>query len=297
MKKIVLSIVISLFLLFQAYSYAAVINNYTTPEMKVAITKYKKGNYTGCMQDCRYVLDRSENPLAYYYLGNCFIKLGRPDLASVFYRQIIKMNAGSILVEYSNKALKCINDPDSCKLDASNSSELDKFIASPPSDGLSPTVRKDFEQKHLDTIRNDINSDKDLDSYSFKKINYDNSIQDLSKIAQAKPTDAEVKAALKVLNDAGINPYDKQQVVSDTQNENTPEAILKQTSQDPELAQLSAFINGGNQSNNKNSMMDMLPYMMMQNKDGSSAYSPQMMQAVIMNSMMNDMNYSLDVNK
>ena len=64
-----------------------------------------------------------------------------------------------------------------------------------------------------------------------------------------------------------------------------------QGAQTPEAAQLSMLMGGNNSSKNNNSMMNMLPYMLAQSKNGSSTYSPQLIQSVIMNSMMTDFNF------
>lgn len=297
MKKKYLLVLIFLFvfLLVHPCSFAKS-GSYVTPKVKIAINKYKVGNYAGCLQDCLRLVYGSEsnNPLVYYYLANCYVKAGKKANALYYYDKVLENNPGTILSEYATNGKKCVGNPASCKLDVNNSSELDKFVASPPYDGLSPYVRKDFEQKHLDSIKNDINADKELDAYSFRKLNYDDSVSTSNKIAQNKPTDADVKAALKVLNDAGVSPYDAQSNVLGPEQQTYSSS---QGYQNPELTQLNAMMGGNNQSGNKNSMMDMLPFMLSQDKNGGSNYSPQLMQAVIMNSMMSDLNYNLNENK
>lgn len=255
---------------------------------KVAIRKYKKGNYTGCLQDCQYIVSfQPKNAMAYYYLAMSYVQAGKQDEAIKAYSKVLSLKPNpkkTHLAEYSQTGIRCLQTPDQCRLVVKKAtpsvdttvqqmSDLDKFIASPPSDGLSKSVREDFRQKQLNNIKNEINSDKDVDDYQLNKLN---EIGSGIKVAQSKPSDDEIKAALKTLNDAGINPY------AQTNNY-----------QNSDLSQVNMLMGGSKD----NSMLNMIPFMLGQNKDGMNNYSPQIMQAVIMNSMMPDFTLNLDKDK
>jgi hypothetical protein len=267
---------------------------------KVAISKYKAGNYSGCLQDCQRIIQfNPSNAFAYYYMAMAYAQAGKKDNAINCYTMVLNLNPNPKLSEYATTGKRCLETPDKCKPELPkappattevNLSDLDKFISSPPADGLSPTVKKDFEQKHLDAVKNEINNDNNVDDYNFRKINNSSTPDSVDKtqekIAQ-KPTDEQIKAALKVLNDAGIN----------TANTNTMTSSYN-SAENPELMEINALMGGNNQSNNNsNSMLNMLPFMLSQNKNGTTNYSPQLMQSVIMNSMTTDFNYNTDDNK
>ena len=258
-------------------------NSVSTP-VKVAIKKYKSGNYTGCLQDCQSIVAKdSKNAMAYYYMAISYVQAGKKDEAIENYSKVLSLKTNSRLSEYATTGKRCLETPDKCVLEdgTNNYAEVDKFLANPLSDGFSETVKKDIEQKDLDSIKNDINNGKELDSYQLK--NNRTLMETKDKIAQNNPNTDEINAALKVLNDAGINPY--------AQSANY---------QNPEQAQLNMLMgeNDGNQSKDNSNMMNMLPFMIAQNnKNGTEGYSPQLMQSVIMNSMMSDFNLDLDKDK
>lgn len=278
MKKYFACLILALAILLQsAPSYAAKTNN----ALKVAIRKYKCGNYTGCLQDCqRIVKTNPSNALAHYYLAISYAQAGKRTEAISSYSRVLSLRPNAELNEYATTGRRCLETPDQCNPDTGNSTspELDRFVES--SNSLSDSVRKDFEQKHLNSIRDEINNGKDMDDYNFQKLN---KIED-NKIAQSKPTDDEVKAALKVLNDAGINPYAQNPMMAGGQSQD-------------QLAQLNMLMGGGSQSMGNSAMMNMLPYMLtqgQQGQQGSNTYSPQAIQAAIMSTMMPNMNFNID---
>lgn len=161
-----------------------------------------------------------------------------------------------------------------------SATDLDKFIARPPADGLSNTVRNDLEQKRLQRLKDDINNN--INNDNFRKINDasgQSTIEKQSEALSEKPTNEKIAEALKILNEAGISPYPQ------TNDYNNPQA-----------AQLAMLMNGNKNVDESNSMLNMLPFMFSQDKNTqNNNYNPQLMQAVIMNSMMSNLN--LDLNK
>lgn len=261
----------------------------TTVPIKIAIKKYKNGNYTGCLQDCQYIIKSNpSSAVAYYYMAMAYVQAGKKDEAIKAYSKVLSLNPNAKLAEYAASGKRCLETPDKCVLetDATTLTEIDKLIAAPFTDGLSNTVRKDFEQKRLDSFKNKINSGKELDDYQLDKLNDASGQQspaEPSKAISKKPTNDEIVAALKVLNDAGLNPYTQQSF----------------NQQNPEVAQVNMLMSGDGQLKNSNSdaMLNMLPFVLSQNKYGTNNYSPQLMQAVIMNSMMPDFNLDLNQSK
>ncbi len=268
--------------------------------VKVAIKKYKAGNYTGCLQDCQRIVRYNPNDaLAYYYMAMSYVHAGRKDEAIGAYSKVMGLSANERLINYAQTGKRCLETPDQCHQDSSTP-ELDRFIANPGTDGMSYTVRKDIEKKSLDSVRNQINNGKEMDSYNFRKFrdfsNQSSKSEETLKLASAKPTEKEIAAAVKVLQDAGLTYSPAQaQVQNQTQMQDVQQ-MQAAIQQNPEYVQLQALLGTGNtnNNNNNNAMLNMLPMMMMQNKDGTSNYSPQLMQAVIMNSMMTDFNFNID---
>lgn len=272
-------------------------------DVKVAITKYRRGNYTGCLQDCQDIINRHpSNSIAYYYMAMSYVQAGQKDKAIQAYGKVLNLPASPFLYKYATKGKVCLETPDQCNPQAPATkevpmSDLDKFINQNSSD-VSPDVRQDFEQKHLNRIKYEINNDKtEIHDSKFRQMDNDSSMKDVDKnanlIAQ-KPNQQEIDKALKTLNDAGIsvdvnNGTSPMQAVQNMQMQNANPV----NPANPDLAQVQALL-GANQSGGNNSMMDMLPSMIIQNKDGKSNYSPQMVQAMIMNSMMSSVNFNVN---
>lgn len=257
----------------------------------IAIKKYKKGNYTGCLQDCQNIVRKNpKNAFAYYYLGMAYTQAGKKKEAVDAYTKVLSLKPSTELLDYAQTGKKCLEDPTQCKMltgsTPDNMNDIDKFISSP--NYQSTTVRQDLMQKHLNSIKNEINSDKELDDYEFRKINRAETNEKIAQAETKKPSEKDIEAALKTLNDAGINPYQNPLMM--------PTANQASGSQNSEMTQINMLMGANNRSNSNDEMMNMLPYMMSQNKDGANNYSPQALQAIIMNSMMTDFNYDLDKN-
>jgi len=301
-KKLVC--LIAVLLLFAQFSCEVMAKGTASNPVRVAIRKYKIGNYTGCLQDCQSIVRRDpSNSVAYYYMAMSYVQAGKKDEAVAAYSRVLNLNPKTRLFEYATTGKRCLETPDKCVLESpkSQSSEVDKFIATPTGGGLSAKVRDDLTDKHLQNVKNEINNNKDIDSYQLRKFkDFTNSRSQIETngdlaMAQKRPSNDEIVAAMKVLNAAGLNPYSQAQQVGAISTDVAQQAVVNpyaQTNnyQNPEMAQLSALMGGNNQPKDSNSMANMIPYMLSQNKNGSNNYSPQMMQAVIMNSMMPDFN-------
>lgn len=288
MKKRLIYLIVTIFLAIQALSLCSYAAS-SSSAMKIAMKKYKAGNYSGCLQDCLNITYHNpQNALAYYYLALSYAQSGNKDKAIAAYAKVLALNPDSTLADYATTGKRCLETPDKCVAegaDTASEAEIDKLLASPNSQGLSSSVRKDLEQKQLNVLKEQINSGKDMDENSMKLLN-DASKESNITTAEApkQPTDEEIVAAMKVLNQAGINPYNQ---VSSYQN---PQAM--------QLQMLQSFNNNPvSNPNDSNAMLNMIPMMMSQSKTGQGNYSPELMQAFIMNTLTGSMNLNSDNNE
>lgn len=234
----------------------------------IAIRKYKKGNYTGCLQDFQNIVRKRPTAIAYYYMAMSYSHAGKRDEAIKCYTKSLALNPSGQLQEYAQAGKNCLENPQQCSVqgNASTMNELDKFIYS-KNTTLSAPVREDFQQKHLDTLRNEMNKRDNMDEYDFR--NY----RDYSNQRSKVPTKEEIKAALEVLQRASYY-----QQPNTTANYNT---------ESPEIAQVRALL-GETQQNSDNSNIEMLPFALAQNKlteqlQNNSNITPQMLQNMLMN--------------
>lgn len=296
MKKSLLLIAALLIISNQVYTdvFAAATSN--SSAVNAAIKKYKNGNYTGCLQDTLNIVSKdNSNAVAYYYMAMSFSKAGKKAEAIKAYGKVLDLKPNSTLFDYATRGKLCLEDPEKCKV-PDESTEMDKMIAAPFGDGLSDGVRKSIEQKQLDAVKTKINSDTEINNYQLKQFkDYSNNRSEAGstdKISQDKePTNDEIVSALRVLNKAGLNPYN--------QTAANPYAQVAGV-QNPEMAQLNMMM-GNNQpnNNNNNAMLNMIPYMLAQKNGQSqnSGYNAQLMQTMMMNSMLPDFNFNTNDNK
>lgn len=295
MKRQVLCLLTALMIVGHApFALAKTTTSYSP--VKYAIKKYKAGNYTGCLQDCQNIVARDpSNTLAYYYIAMSYAQAGKKTEAINAYSKVLTLKPNSQLFEYATTGKRCLETPDQCHVDTSSPSAdpaLDSFIMSPMNNNLAPGVRAEIEKKHLDAIKNEINSGKDVDAYDLRKLNENTTDLKNEATAQKMPSNDEVVAALRVLKAAGLSPLNQQQAAYAN-----PYAVQADAYQSPEMAQVSAMLGNGNNNNSNNNMMNMLPFMLAQNKNGNSGVTQQMMQAMMMNSMMPDFTINTDKDK
>ncbi len=340
-KKIILTILF-IFIAMPAV-FAQDYTQRITPYIAKGIKAYKAGNYIGCIQNIRlHYLNspKEKNQIAAYYLAMSFTQTGNKELATALYKDVIKMNPNNTLGQYAQKGLVCIETPDQCytkvkvtKTENSKESELDRFVNAPYGNGLSSNLNKEIERKRLEKLRKEMNSDEELNKYEFKdfkeysprKSQLENSIDGI-KLASAKPTDAEVLNAIRVLNDAGLGNIaqyaqqkqeaseqasstvaqpEKKEVTSAYKPDLTREEYQQQIQREMMQAQMAAMSQpnigalfgekNSNQNNMmNNNMMNMLPFMMAQQAQNGQqqAISPDIMQAMMFNQMLPNMDFS-----
>ena len=298
MKRNLLLVVAILIVMYQCFSLAIAGTNTVSGPVSIAIKKYKAGNYTGCLQDVQ-VIVRSDpsNTIAYYYMAMSYAQAGQKDQAISAYQNVLNLHPNSVLYTYATTGKRCLETPDKCQ-ETEQLSDIDKMIASPLGDTLSTSVKTSVEKNRLDKIKNEMNNVDEVNNYKLKQFkdftNQRSQADADAKIAsEAKaPTNDEIVAALKVLKKAGLDQ-------SSGYSQMTNPMMMPQNE---ESAQLSMMMGSQNQSgNNNNNMMNMIPFMLAQSKNGQNnagnPYSPQLMQSMMMNSMLPDFNFNTNDDK
>ena len=244
----------------------------TTTDMANAIQKYKAQNYVGCLQDTQEITAKDPaNALAYYYMGISYVQIGEKDKALDAYSKVIALSSNTTLTEYAQRGELCINTPDECK--SKKSSELEeklndeyyKFINS--TKDISKEVSDKLDEIQIEIMKQQINKEVDKKS--------------------AVPSNDEIAQAVKTLAKAGINPI--------TAQNNTFLQAQQAMMQNPEYMQLQMLL--GNNNNNGNDFMNMLPYFMTQNTDKKSNISAESIKNMMMSSMIGNLNTTFDLDK
>lgn len=308
--------------------YSNSMQYYPNATQKSAIAKYKSGNYTGSLQELYTIIKRDpSNATAYYYLAMVYTKIGEIEAAKSCYQMVINLNPNDTIVDYAQRGKSCLIDSTTCGIEATvddkvdeTLDELDKFIQDPFNNGFSKELNDQLRQKQLDKLQNKMNRGMPLTEEDMKKLEEFNKTEGITtdKLAMADdmPSNDEIINAVQVLKRAGLNistemPEEREvkpmkgvatsvpAKVEDIE-ETTPHTAqipaqpaqaVQQPQQnyytpDPQIQQMSMMLNNGN-ANNSDPMMNMLPYMMQNN---GKNMDPQMIQALMMNSMMNSLN-------
>lgn len=288
----------TLVIMCQCFTLASAATSKISGPVSIAIKKYKAGNYSGCLQDVQSIVKRDpSNSIAYYYMAMSYAQAGKKDEAIGAYQKVLNLRPNAVLFTYATTGKRCLETPDKCH-ETQELTEIDKMVASPYGDGLSDSVKVQVEKKRLDLIRNEMNANDEINNYKLKQFkdftNQRSQAAPENKIvAEDKmPTSDEIVAALKVLKKAGLDQ-------SGGYSQMTNPMMVPQNA---ESAQLSMMLGSQNQSgNNNNNMMNMIPFMLAQSKNGQSGagnpYSPQLMQTMMMNSMLPDFNFNTNDDK
>ncbi len=224
------------------------------------IANYKKANYTGCIQDMEAALKSNPNDiLAKYYLALVYTKIGLKEEAKKYYQLVVDQGNEKMLVDYSKKALTCLDNPQDklCAVSESKDAEMDEFIES--GQFLHPDLVKSMQKRELKDIKENFNSNKfpNMDDYRF-----------INDAKDEVPTDAQIAAAVKVLAKVGYNPAAQ---------------IYNNSYINPQMSQLEMFTNNQNTNNN---FVNLLPYLMAQKNNPNSNISPELIQTMLLNQAM-----------
>ena len=138
--------------------------------------------------------------------------------------------------------------------------ELDKFINAPYGNGLSPQFNEEYKQIQLRTIQ--------------KKMNRESSSEESSNQTRQDAINLDKKSDLDTMKIA----YDTESAYEKLQKD--PEYIRQQR----EIEEISKMF--GNSSSKEGDITDLLPYV---SEQGEKKLSPEVIQALMMQSMMNDL--------
>ncbi len=165
-------------------------------DLNTAISMYKAGNYTGCIQTMEQVLKQDpSNAVAHYYLAISNAQAGRTEEAISHYDTVIRLNTQETLVRYATRGKLCLEDAEKCAANAT----LDDFIHGNRGFDLTNAVKNSIETQKIESIRRDINDNKDIEPARF------NQYKRFSSSAETAPSNDEIVAALRVLQRAGFN--------------------------------------------------------------------------------------------
>lgn len=295
---------------------------YPKATMKSAIAKYKSENYTGSLQELFAIMKKDPtNATGYYYMAMIYTKLGEKEAALGCYQRVIDLNPNDTLVNYATRGKACVNNETACNMtgDVSSASgealdELDKFIQNTTGNGFSKELNDKLRDKQLKNIQNKMNRGIPLTEDDLKKLQEYNKSEgikiDRLAMANDMPSNDEIINAVQVLKRAGLNistempdssskkfkgsatstPAKVEEIQEPQTAQVTPQQPTVQPANyytpDPQIQQMTMMLNNGN-NNNSDPMMNMLPYMMQNEGKGMD---PQVIQAMMMNSMMNSLN-------
>lgn len=132
MKKTVI-IGFMLILMSGLFSFAQAQSEELDPEaIKTAISKYKEGNYVGCISDLRLYTEKDpSSSIAWYYLGNSYMNIAMQDYANKAYDKVIELNDVPILASFSKQAQLCMQDPTRCNYQHYTREEIMELLRDP----------------------------------------------------------------------------------------------------------------------------------------------------------------------
>lgn len=143
-------------------------------------------------------------------------------------------------------------------------SELDKFIEAPYGNCLSPELNKEYKQLQLRKIKDTINQTESTNNKEYNNMN------DIKKFDNQKSDSETIKLAYEI-----------------------PSNVMEEISKDPEyirqkqeMEELNMLLGNDRNNNNRNDMMDLLPYM---SEQGDKKLSPEVIQSMMMQSIMGNL--------
>ncbi len=241
---------------------------YPKASVEQAIYKYKAGNFTECLQQGLSVLIKDpKHPVANYYVGLAFAKVDDKDSAMEYLDRAATLSNNSIFVGYAQEAKQCILGASSC-VETEDEQKITRFIRSSDSSGLTE-LNRERQNQELEIIKKRMNSDKFINE-NFRD----------DRLAMA--SDEEILHAIKTLKDSGVSI-----TVNMAPNYMQDPQMMEQMQQ---MQQMQMFTGGGNNNgnNNFNAAMSLIPMMMMQSEQNGKNIDPQVIQAIMMQSMMPD---------
>ena len=269
---------------------------YPKPNLNHAVQSYKKANYTGTAQELfAYLKKYPKDAKAYYYLAMTLANLGDSDAAIEAYEKVMTLNPGEGLMTLAAKGRDCMTGGPLCAATAAIMQEeepdpLDEFINAPYGDGFSPELKDQMKLKDLENIQKNINRKPELppeDVQQIKEFDEQHSGYEITgekiALADGEVSNDEIVSAINTLRQAGMTVSIQPSVPSAYHN--------------PQMAEMSLML-GNNPNNNNDPMAQMVPYMMQAGtKNGAQNVDPQVIQALVMSSMMNNLDFNTSDDK
>jgi len=277
---------------------------YPNPTLGHAKKSYLEANYTGAAQELFSYLEKNpESAEGFYYLAMTLAGLGDPNAAVEAYEKTITLTNDEGFRQLAAKGRDCITGGPLCSIISEVAQEeeldpLDEFIKAPYGDGFSPELQEKMKLEKLDSIKKNINRKPELDpdevqeikdfdkEYSGeqdKKSSNDNITGE--KLALADVSNEDIVSAINTLRDAGMTV-----TIQPT--------VQPAGYQNAQMAEMSMLLGSGQNNNYNDPMNQMLPYMMQAGSpDGSKNINPQVVQAMMMNSMMGNLDFNTYDNK
>ena len=252
MKKTIIAI-LSVLVLTSFANVSSAKSSTNNSTIASAIRQYKGKNYTqSYLTLSEYVNKDPSNSVAYYYLAMSAAQLGKKNEAIENYNKVLSLSPSGQLEYYAQKGKTCLQDPKKCNAPASKDAELDNFIRGRFGSGFSEEARSIYEKQKIENLMREINREDEISPSKFKEY------KDFS--SQAKPTDEEIVAALRTLQNAGFG---------DIINHNGY------------ASDLSLLTGKSETAGNEYEMLNML----LGRKSGMSNLSPQVIQSLLTNQM------------
>lgn len=277
---------------------------YKNPNFGHAKKSYNEGNYTGAAQELfAYLQKNPESAEAFYYLAMTLAALGDTNGAVQAYEKSITLTDDEGFRQIASKGRDCLIGGPLCAavaevLQTADPDPLDEFINAPfEEDGFSPELKEQMKLKQLESIKNNINRKETLDPDEVQEIKeFDDEYsgapdkksygEEISgeKLALADVSNEDIVSAINTLRDAGMTV--------------TIQPTVQTNFQNPQMAEMSMMLGSGQNSNNNDPMTQMLPYMMQAStSEGAQNINPQVVQAMMMSSMMNNLDFNSYDNK
>ena len=121
--------------------------------IREAISKYKDKNYVGCISDLRIYTEKDPSSVvAWYYLGNSYMKIAMLQEANEAYNRVISINTVPVLTSYSIQAQMCMQDTTKCEYQNFSYDEI-KELRKNPTNFLAEYLSKMHNQNaNADTV-------------------------------------------------------------------------------------------------------------------------------------------------
>lgn len=153
--------ILTLFVLFVSACYVLAASPKPDSTVRLAISKYKKGNYAGCIQDLAPYVEDKPSALAYYYLGMAYTQAGRESESVESYDKAIELaeeENNPLLLKYA-KFGKLKSEQSDMFMEQESYKDIDLIIKTKKN--IPDELKEDLKKKHIEYIRNEINANRE----------------------------------------------------------------------------------------------------------------------------------------